>query len=166
MREAIATLKPVPERISLTGRGLAWRSRLRLVAIGFFAAACAALMPDMAHAGIITGFTTGPQSQVSDGFEVSLNDDDPGANAPAPATPQERSAPGNHDVPQVEPGLDLVGGGTTSAPVTSGGPVAPAILAAAALEVAASDAVRRIWLMQDLAVDSPVPLGLLDPPKA
>jgi len=172
MRQAIVTLKLVPERIWRAGCVFASRCRLRIVAISCVLAAWAILTPELVHAGIVTEFTARPHCQVFDGFDVSLGDDSLGTAAPA--TSDERSTPGNQpaddsenkEVPKNDSGFDLAGGGTTSAPASPVGPVAPAILATASFKVAASIAVRRIRILQDLAVDSPAPLGLLDPPKA
>jgi hypothetical protein len=167
MREAVTTPAFDPERSSLAGRRSARSGWLRLVSIGLVVAAFATLAPEVGHAGTIVGFSTAPQSPVPDGIEASLDQDlNPGAGTSVPAKSQDLPAPEKQEVPQVDTGWDFAGGGTTSAPAPTGGASAPPALTAATLEMSSSAQVRRIRLQEDLALDSPPPLGLLDPPKA
>lgn len=184
MPELLTTSKTsVIERASLAGRGMRSHRQLRVVLMGLVAAVFGIFVPEVTHAGTIIGFDAGSltrsatefsaensislQCQAFDGIDIALDDETgAGASTPSQERPKPQGLPENQDGPQADLGLDLGGGGTTSAPAPGGGSAPASGLFATTGAVATSVNVRWIALLEDLAIDSPSLRGLLDPPKA
>jgi hypothetical protein len=152
---------------------------VRRFAIGLCVAVIATLLPSLSYAGMIFEFDAGhianSQPVVSEAFAESLSEGlAAGSGAlkasdqPALETQQQEPENRHQKVPRVEPAMDLDEGDTTSssAPIPGGGSSAPAAVATDAVVVATAAHMHLIRILEDLILDSPSPLGLLDPPKA
>jgi|GEM_PF-3212912 len=161
------------ERSSLVSRRL--RAVMRRFSIGIAVAAVALLaQTSVSRAGTIFGFATNSQidsrGQGLGEFGLSNWEDaacfeDQAAPSSAPQSPRQPVPDGRHEVQRNDAGLDSSSGAGTSAPVPSTGSAAQAGLVATAVQFSSSGASRRIRLIEDLVLESPSPLGLLDPPK-
>jgi len=148
---------------------------MRQASIGMAIAALALLAhAKEIQAGTIAGFATSSQiglrGQGLGEFGLAICDDaicceDQAAPSSAPQLPQRQVPQERQDVQKNDAGLDASSGAGTSAPVHSGGSAAQAGLAGTAMQFSSSAASRRIRLIEDLVLESPSPLGLLDPPK-
>jgi len=165
-------LNPTPEcdfkRLSRAGCRFSCRGGLRIVAIGLFAAVVSTLAPSPSDAGIVIGYDRGRLTELQcPVYEESESLCDVSGSGAGPSShqcpaPQKQQ----HEVPQIDPDAGLGEGGTSSTPAPSGGSSAPVAVVTDLEEVTTCALVCRIRMLEDLILDSPAPLGLLDPPKA
>jgi hypothetical protein len=120
-----------------------------------------------------SGCFSGSQPVMSDAFGDSLDEGfviglGAVASPDRPAFPEQQQEPGKQqpEVPQVDPAMDFEEGGTGPAPTPAGGFSVPAAVVTTGVVVTDAAHMHRIRILEDLILDSPSPLGLLDPPKA